>query len=216
MATAPLDDAVAPPPALPLPKTSRGERTRQRILDAAERDIGRRGFSEASISTITQEAAVAQGTFYLYFRSKEDVMRELVLRMGRRLRRHLTQATAGLKDRLEIEKRGLQAFLSFVRDNPNLYRVVAESQFVDEVAYQRYYHDFANNYRQALSEAEGVGQLSPGDAELRAWALMGISDFIGRRYALWDKDASIEAVTEAAFAFISRGIAPKLPEGKAP
>lgn len=215
MATAPLD-AVAPPPALPAPKTSRGERTRQRILDAAERDIGRRGFSEASISTITQEAAVAQGTFYLYFRSKEDVMRELVLRMGRRLRRHLTLATTGLKDRLEIEKRGLQAFLSFVRDNPNLYRVVAESQFVDEIAYQRYYYDFADNYRQALSEAEGAGQLSSGDAELRAWALMGISDFIGRRYALWDKDASIEAVTEAAFAFISHGIAPNPLEGKAP
>lgn len=211
MATAPFD-AASPPAALPAPKTSRGERTRQRILDAAERDIGRRGFSDASISTITQEAAVAQGTFYLYFRSKEDVMRELVLRMGRRLRRHLTLATTGLKDRLEIEKRGLHAFLRFVRDNPNLYRVVAESQFVDELAYRRYYHDFAENYRQVLSEAEGAGQLSPGDAELRAWALMGVSDFIGRRYALWDQDASIEAATEAAFAFIAHGIAPQPPK----
>lgn len=215
MANAPIEEASLPS-ALPAPKTSRGERTRQRILDAAERDIGRRGFSDASISTITQEAAVAQGTFYLYFRSKEDVMRELVLRMGRRLRRHLTLATTGLTHRLEIEKRGLHAFLSFVRDNPNLYRVVAESQFVDEAAYQRYYHDFANNYRQVLSAAEGDGQLSPGDAELRAWALMGISDFIGRRYALWDKEASIEAATEAAFAFISHGIAPKSTNGRTP
>jgi len=215
MANAPIEEASLPS-ALPAPKTSRGERTRQRILDAAERDIGRRGFSDASISTITQEAAVAQGTFYLYFRSKEDVMRELVLRMGRRLRRHLTLATTGLTQRLEIEKRGLHAFLSFVRDNPNLYRVVAESQFVDEAAYQRYYHDFANSYRQVLSAAEGDGQLSPGDAELRAWALMGISDFIGRRYALWDKEASIEAATEAAFAFISHGIAPKSTNGRAP
>jgi AcrR family transcriptional regulator len=215
MANAPIEEASLPS-ALPAPKTSRGERTRQRILDAAERDIGRRGFSDASISTITQEAAVAQGTFYLYFRSKEDVMRELVLRMGRRLRRHLTLATTGLTQRLEIEKRGLHAFLSFVRDNPNLYRVVAESQFVDEAAYRRYYHDFANNYRQVLSAAEGDGQLSPGDAELRAWALMGISDFIGRRYALWDKEASIEAATEAAFAFISHGIAPKSSNGRAP
>ncbi|MFY7779409.1 MAG: TetR/AcrR family transcriptional regulator, partial [Elstera sp.] len=82
--------------------------------------------------------------------------------------------------------------------------------------YQRYYHDFANNYRQVLSAAEGDGQLSPGDAELRAWALMGISDFIGRRYALWDKEASIEAATEAAFAFISHGIAPKSTNGRAP
>jgi len=41
-----------------------------------------KGFAEASISTITAEAAVAQGTFYVYFRSKDDVARELVLRTG--------------------------------------------------------------------------------------------------------------------------------------
>ena len=62
---------------LPAPKTKRGERTRQKILDAAEREIGRKGFSEASISTITAEAAVGQGTFYLYFRTKEDVLANL-------------------------------------------------------------------------------------------------------------------------------------------
>ena len=46
---------------LPAPKTKRGERTRQKILDAAEREIGRKGFAEASISTITAEAEVGQG-----------------------------------------------------------------------------------------------------------------------------------------------------------
>lgn len=207
MANAPTEAASLTVAAL-TPKTSRGERTRQRILDAAERDIGSRGFSDASISTITQEAKVAQGTFYLYFRSKEDVLRELVLRMGRRLRRHLTLATNGLSDRLAIEKRGLHAFLSFVRDNPNLYRVVAESQFVDEDAHRRYYHDFANGYRQLLEEAARVGQISQGDAEVRAWALMGISDFLGRRYALWDRETPIETVVEAAFAFLAHGLTP--------
>ena len=68
---------MSPSQPLPVPKTKRGERTRQKILDAAEREIGRKGFAEASISTITAEAAVGQGTFYLYFRSKEDALREL-------------------------------------------------------------------------------------------------------------------------------------------
>ena len=126
----------SPSQPLPAPKTRRGERTRQKILDAAEREIGRKGFAEASISTITAEAAVGQGTFYLYFRSKEDVLRELVLRMGRRLRRHLTLAVADAPSRLEAERRGLRAFLEFVRANPDLYRVVAESQFVDQAVFR--------------------------------------------------------------------------------
>jgi AcrR family transcriptional regulator len=194
-------------PAIPSPKTRRGERTRQRILDAAEREIGQRGFAETSVSTITQEAAVAQGTFYVYFRSKEDVLRELVLRMGRRLRRSLTLATSGYVDRLEIERQGILAFFAFVRDNPNLYRVVAESQFVDEAAYRAYYHEFAESYRSGLEAAAECGQISQGDAEVRAWALMGICDMVGRRFALWEKDAPVEAAAEAAFAFVAHGLA---------
>jgi AcrR family transcriptional regulator len=193
---------------LPAPKTQRGERTRQKILDAAEREIGRKGFAEASISTITAEAAVGQGTFYLYFRSKEDVLRELVLRMGRRLRRHLTLAIAGAPNRLEAERRGLRAFLEFVRANTDLYRVVAESQFVDPAVFQRYYQDFAASYRDGLRAAEKRGEISKGDAEVRAWALMGISDMVGRRFALWDSKTPLKRVAEAAYALLAVGLDP--------
>jgi AcrR family transcriptional regulator len=193
---------------LPAPKTRRGERTRQKILDAAQREIGRKGFAEASISTITAEAAVGQGTFYLYFRSKEDVLRELVLRMGRRLRRHLTLAIAGAPNRLEAERRGLRAFLEFVRANTDLYRVVAESQFVDPAVFQRYYQDFAASYRDGLLAAEKQGEIRKGDAEVCAWALMGISDMVGRRFALWDGKTPLKRVADAAYALIASGLDP--------
>lgn len=191
---------------LPAPKTQRGERTRQKILDAAEREIGARGFSEASIATITAEAAVAQGTFYLYFRSKEEVLRELVLRMGRRLRHHLTLATSGAGDRMQVERLGIRAFLEFVRDNPNLYRVVAESQFVDPAIHRAYYEEFAAGYRLGLEEAEARGEIAAGHSEVRAWALMGVTDMVGRRYAIYDQSGSLEAVAEAAYDFVAHGI----------
>lgn len=204
---------VHPAGPLPAPKTKRGERTRQKILDAAEREIGARGFSDASIATITAEAAVAQGTFYLYFRSKEEVLRELVLRMGRRLRHHLTRATMDAPDRLQAEKLGIRAFLQFVRDNPNLYRVVAESQFVDPAIHRAYYEEFAAGYRAGLEEAETRGEISAGDAEVRAWALMGVTDMVGRRYSLYDQTGPLDAAAEAAFDFIAQGIAPR-PTGR--
>ena len=204
----PVMSDMSPSQPLPAPKTKRGERTRQKILDAAEREIGRKGFAEASISTITAEAAVGQGTFYLYFRSKEDVLRELVLRMGRRLRRHLTLAIADAPTRLEAERRGLRAFLEFVRANPDLYRVVAESQFVDPAIFRRYYEEFAASYRTGLLAAEAKGEIRQGDAEVRAWALMGISDMVGRRFALWDGKAPLKRVAEAAFDLVAAGLGP--------
>lgn len=207
--TKPLMPDPVPAPSLPAPKTKRGQRTRERILDAAEQEIGGRGFAEASISTITAQAKVGQGTFYLYFRTKEDVMRELVLRMGRRLRRHLTLSIADAPDRLEAERRGIRAFLEFVRTNPNLYRVVAEAQFVDPDVYRRYYEDFARSYGRALRTAARRGEISKGDAEVRAWALMGLSDMVGLRYALWDGNRSLDQVTDALFELITKGLEPR-------
>lgn len=202
---------AARPKPLPVPKTGRGEITRRKLLDAAKREIGRKGFAEASISTITAEAGVGQGTFYIYFRSKEDVMRELVRHMGRRLRHHLTAATAEARSRLEAEKLGLRAFLDFVRRDPELYRLVEESQFVDARVYREYYTEFAKGYRIALAAAEKRGEVRRGPAgasEVRAWMLMGVAVFLGQRYGLWEPKAPLDPVIEAAFDMLSKGLEP--------
>jgi hypothetical protein len=54
------------------PVTVRGEQTRRRLLEAAEEVFGELGFRRASIAEIVRRAGVAQGTFYLYFDSKEE------------------------------------------------------------------------------------------------------------------------------------------------
>ena len=47
---------------------------RKRILDASVRTFGRRGFHDARIAEIAAAAKVAEGTVYLYFRNKEDLL----------------------------------------------------------------------------------------------------------------------------------------------
>lgn len=109
---------------LPQPVTARGELTRRKLLEAAELEFGERGFARASVSSITRRAGVGQGTFYLYFPSKEAVSSELVRHMGSELRRALSRATEGLTHRLEVEQRGLEAFVAFSMEHKNLYRIV--------------------------------------------------------------------------------------------
>ncbi len=46
---------------------------RQRILEAAVRTFGRRGYHEAKIAEIAGAARVAEGTVYLYFRNKQHL-----------------------------------------------------------------------------------------------------------------------------------------------
>jgi TetR/AcrR family transcriptional regulator, fatty acid metabolism regulator protein len=50
---------------------------RRQILDAAIRVFARQGFHSCRVSDIADEAGVAYGLVYHYFRSKEEVMNEL-------------------------------------------------------------------------------------------------------------------------------------------
>lgn len=188
------------------PKTPRGERTRARLLEAAEEVFGNRGFYAASITEITQRAKVSQGTFYLYFPDKEEAFRALVEHMGHELQTFIRGRIAGVKTRMEAESLGLKAFLSFVAEHKNLYRIVLESLFVDETIYRKYFSDFGVDYQAQLDAAAARGEIAPGNSEVRAWCLMGIANFLGMRYALWDTPDAHEGVVEAAADFIANGL----------
>jgi AcrR family transcriptional regulator len=63
----------------------RGQRTQQRILDAALRAFGEVGYHQCSIDGITKLAGCSRVSFYQYFSSKEDVFRHLAGRVARQL-----------------------------------------------------------------------------------------------------------------------------------
>ncbi len=56
------------------------EERRNEILDAAERLFQSKGYGKATINDILNEVGVAKGTFYYYFKSKEDVLDAIVTR----------------------------------------------------------------------------------------------------------------------------------------
>ena len=46
----------------------------QRIIDAATKIFAKKGFYKAKVAEIAKEARVADGTIYLYFENKEDIL----------------------------------------------------------------------------------------------------------------------------------------------
>ena len=191
-----------------IPKTKRGRETRDKLLEAAENEFGERGFHEAAISGITQRAGVALGTFYVYFDSKEEIFRALVSHMGHLTRQWIAERIAESPDRLTAERRGIQAFFEFVRRHGNLYQIISEAQFVAEDAYREYYTAFADAYRQNLERAAQDKDIREGDYEVWAWALIGMSVFLGMRFAAWDDSRSSEEMAATVADLISTGMLP--------
>lgn len=58
--------------------TGPGSEKYQRILDAAVEVIAERGYFRSPISAIAKRAGVADGTIYLYFKCKDDVLRTAI------------------------------------------------------------------------------------------------------------------------------------------
>src|SRR5207248_3120030 len=59
------------------PRSSKGARTRARLLAAAKEIFEENGFLEARISDIAERAKLSHGSFYTYFDSKEQIFREV-------------------------------------------------------------------------------------------------------------------------------------------
>lgn len=187
-------------------KTSKGEATKQKLLDAAEEIFGTKGYFNTSIVDITLKADVAQGTFYIYFPSKIRVFQELIKELSHGLRKAISQALIGAGSRREAEELGFATFFSFIKEHRNLYRIVQEVQFVDEDLYKWYYRRLAEGYIKGLETAMASGEFRYLDPEIVAYALMGIAEFLGMRWVLWEKKDVPEKALATTMRLIMEGL----------
>ncbi|WP_206244174.1 TetR/AcrR family transcriptional regulator [Novosphingobium terrae] len=191
-----------------VPKTERGRRTLRALLNAAALEFGEKGFHDAAISQITARAGVAAGSFYVYFDSKEAIFTALVKDMSMQVRDYVAPRIADAPDQLAAEKAGQAAYLDFVREHREIYRIIDESEFVDPASYREHYTNSANRIAARLQAAMERGEIAPGNAEVRAWALMGINVFLGLRFGVWSDDDTSDVLADAG-RFIAEGLAPR-------
>lgn len=193
--------------ARPLPVTARGQRTRQKLIDAAEQVFGSAGYHRAGIAEITQLAGVGLGTFYLYFPDKHAIFADLVRTLNHRLRAEIQAAIAELDDRVDQELAGFDAFFTFLEHHRNLYQVIRQAEAVDPSLHRWHYETLAKGYVRGLHAAQGRGQISADlDPEAVAFALMGIAEAFGMRWVYWDKKRPGAAARRSLRLLIERGL----------
>ena len=175
------------------PKSSKGKgaRTRSKLVQAAEEVFNIYGYYDASIVKITEAAGVAQGTFYVYFRSKKEIFDEVVADLNRRVRHAMSEASRGATSRLEAERLGFAGFFRFTSDHPALYRVIRQAEFVSPGALRNHYEKVAEGYVAPLRQAMDAGDVTPGDPMILAWLLMAIGESVGLRWIIWDEAKTV-------------------------
>ena len=67
------------------PRSTKGVRTRERLVEAAKEIFEEHGFLNARISDISERAGQSHGSFYYYFDSKEEIFREVAISVDKSL-----------------------------------------------------------------------------------------------------------------------------------
>ena len=93
------------------------------ILRAAREVFLERGFSEARLSDIAHRAGIVPSTLYLYFDSKEDMVRELAGNIRQKTVQAILPILEHLRGRDDIVQL-VQALLAPVNEAPAMFRLV--------------------------------------------------------------------------------------------
>lgn len=186
---------------------SRKSDKRSLITEAAIEVFAEKGFRQARVSDIAEKAGVADGTIYLYFKNKEDILLSI-------FEEKMDQMLAGLGERLvgaDNPEERIRRFASFHFEQVRTHRAAAEVLQVE----LRLSHKFLKEYRPEklwaylgvfgaiVREGQEIGTFRRDmDPFVSMWSFFGALDelamqwILSRRADRFDLQAAADQVAE--------------------
>ena len=120
--------------------------------------VGKYGYAEASVARITEEAGVAQGTFYNHFENRQELLDQLLPKIGIDMVHFIRERTGTAHAaRQEIER--FSAFFDFIREVPEFLRILNEAEYFAPIGYQKHLDNIATAYVRILRRARQAGAI---------------------------------------------------------
>lgn len=167
----------------------RGGDKRERILLAAERIFARRGFFAAKVSDVAKEAGVADGTIYLYFKNKDDLLISLFERRMQQVNELLRDAVGSVKAPLDQLRAFIKTYLQLIHDEPTAAEVLTielrqSSKFMKEYENPEF-ADFLRMLGGIIAAGQDKGELDTAiPAHVAARMIFGMLDELALAWVL--------------------------------
>ncbi len=129
-----------------------------RILEAAVKVFARKGFSFATISEVAKEAGVADGTIYLYFKSKDDILLHFFSFKAQQVFDRFREAVACGPDAVAKLRRLVGAHLSEFQKDPDMALLYQVETHQGRRAAEEQIRAMSKSYQDILSEILEQGQ----------------------------------------------------------
>lgn len=185
----------------------------QKILDAAVKVFAQKGFYNAKVSEIAKEAKVADGTIYLYFRNKDDILIHLFEEEMEKIIKTMRSRLESESDPLEKLKVFIRTHLGLVESNPAMAEVIQvelrqSNKFMKDYD-NRKFHEYLNILAEIVREGQQRGVVRVG---ILPWiakrVIFGALDEMSTYWVFSRKrDRSIDEVATQVFEMFVRGLA---------
>jgi TetR/AcrR family transcriptional regulator, cholesterol catabolism regulator len=190
-------------PAAPL--TSRGESTRERILQSAAEVIAERGYAGSTLNDFADRASTKAGSLYYYFESREDLIREIMTRGITETIDHVTAAIDNLppaatsRDKLAS---AVSAHVRYLLTDSNIARasIRALGQAPLEVQGPALvlHREYGRYLAKLIDDATNDGYLDPSiDSRIFRLLIAGAANWSSAWYDP-DGEASVDEIAELA------------------
>lgn len=196
---------------MPIPEVPASMNKRERILRAAVEVFARTGYFNARVSDVAREAGVADGTIYLYFESKDDLLITI-------FREHIRLFLAGLHEELEgltgaeARLRRLIRFHLETLGSDRSLAIVSQVELRQSLKYmsefsQHEIADYFNMIREIVEEGQDAGAFSRDHhPQLVAKSIFGTLDEMVTSWVLSEKDYRLADQAEGVAAFLLSGL----------
>jgi TetR/AcrR family fatty acid metabolism transcriptional regulator len=174
---------------LPVRRTRRSARTRERILHAATEVFARRGFHGARVADIAELAGIAYGLVYHHFRNKDDILAAIFSERWGEYVRYIDEM-AGKPEPFRVQVAHLVHFwVDTWRQEPHLMTVMINEisrsyEFIESHDPGRVMVAF-DAVERLITAAQQRGEVRPDvDARLTTYAVLGMAEMVLTGYVM--------------------------------
>ncbi|MCR8634690.1 TetR/AcrR family transcriptional regulator [Paenibacillus radicis (ex Xue et al. 2023)] len=177
-----------------------GEDKKEGIIEAALKLFEEQGYHTTKVSDIVRVAGVAQGTFYLYFKSKEDLFRSIAESCLDEIAVTIKQnCTGNVKD--EAFYRMMQDTLRVYYHNKSILKILKQhgsaSSEIGDIS-DAFYRRIMLVIKQSLMEWGAFPNYSEQQLEVMAFSKIGMVEMVAYQYFIIQKydETHIESLAQ--------------------
>lgn len=185
---------------------------RQKIMDAAVEMFAEQGFYNSTVADVARKADVADGTIYLYFKNKDDLLISIFEHSMEMFIDTVREELKNVENPREKIKKFIALHLKLVQKNQNLAQVIQielrqSSKFMKEYANEKFF-EYLNLIQGVIEEGKERGVFRDNaDPVILKRAIFGAVDEMALEWVLMRKKRySIEEAADQLSDMFIRGI----------